>query len=57
MKFNLGWGAMALGLGGAILGICSSWGAMNEEDEDEFNAPYTDKGNAGYMSGEARGYV
>ena len=51
---------MAIGLGGAIMGICSSWGAMNEEDEDDgFNAPYKGNNNySGYNQGnEARGYV
>ena len=52
----LGWGAMAVGIAGGILGVCASWSAMNEDDgADDYNMGY-DKGPA-YDAGRPNGYV
>ena len=54
--FCLGWGAMAVGIAGGILGVCASWSAMNEDDgADDYNMGY-DKGPA-YDAGRPNGYV
>jgi len=52
----IGWGAMAVGIAGGILGVCASWSAMNEDDgADDYNMGY-DKGPA-YDAGRPNGYV
>lgn len=56
IKFCLGWGAMAVGIAGGILGVCASWSAMSEDDgADDYNMGY-DKGPA-YDAGRPNGYV
>ena len=56
ITMSLGWGAMAVGLAGGILGVCAAWGAMSEDDgADDYNMGY-DKGPA-YDAGRPNGYV
>lgn len=47
---------MAVGIAGGILGVCSSWGAMSEDDADDGYAMGYDKGPA-YETGRPNGYV
>jgi len=54
-----GWAAMLIGIASGILMICSSWGAMSDDDEDDGYDGRMDYGKqpVGYATGEPRGYV